>query len=242
MTERHNISSVETSRRKAVVLTSGGLDSTTTLAIALSGGFECICLSFQYGQRHHIEIAAARRVVAAMNVARHEIIPLDLGRVGGSALTADIDVPVGRTLEAMAGGIPVTYVPVRNTVFLSYALAWAEVLFAPDIFIGVNAVDYSGYPDCRPAYIAAFEEMANLAVRDAVEGRMTIRIHAPLLHMSKADIIHTGIRLGVDYGLTHSCYAPSRNGLACGICDSCILRLNGFREAGMPDPARYVMR
>lgn len=242
MTERQNISSVETSRRKAVVLTSGGLDSATTLAMALSCGFECICLSFQYGQRHQIEIAAACRVAAAMNVARHEIIPVDLGRVGGSALTADIDVPVGRTLEDMAGGIPVTYVPARNTIFLSHALAWAEVLHAPDIFIGVNAVDYSGYPDCRPAYIAAFEKMANLAVRDAVEGRMTIRILAPLLHMSKADIIHAGIRLGVDYGLTHSCYDPSKDGLACGVCDSCILRLNGFREAGMPDPARYVMR
>jgi 7-cyano-7-deazaguanine synthase len=240
MPERQHLSLSQTSRQKAVVLTSGGLDSTTALALALSQGFECICLSFQYGQRHHVEIAAARRVAAAMNIARHEIIPVDLGRVGGSALTADIDIPTGRDLETMAGGIPVTYVPARNTVFLSYALAWAEVLAAPDIFIGVNAVDYSGYPDCRPEYIAAYEKMANLAVRDAVEGRIAIRIHAPLLHMSKADIIRTGIRLGVDYGLTHSCYNPSQDGLACGVCDSCILRLNGFKQAGIADPARYV--
>lgn len=234
--------SSETGRKKAVVLISGGLDSTTTLAMALSDGFECICLSFHYGQRHHVEIAAARRVAAAMNITRHEIIPMDLGRVGGSALTADIDVPGGRGLETTATGIPVTYVPARNTVFLSYALAWAEVLGAPDIFIGVNAVDYSGYPDCRPEYIAAFEKMANLALRDAVEGRIAIRIHAPLLHMSKADIIRTGIRLGLDYGLTHSCYNPSRDGRACGVCDSCILRLNGFTEAGITDPVAYVRR
>lgn len=240
MIERQNLSLLKTGRPKAIVLTSGGLDSSTVLALALSEGYECICLSFRYGQRHHIEIQSARRVAAVMNVARHEIIPVDLGRMGGSALTADIDVPAGRSPEAMADGIPVTYVPARNTVFLSYALAWAEVLCAPDIFIGVNAVDYSGYPDCRPAYIAAFEAMANLAVRDAVEGRITIRIRAPLLNMSKADIIRTGIRLGVDYGLTHSCYDPSPNGLACGICDSCILRLNGFKEVGIPDPARYI--
>lgn len=240
MIERQNLSLLKTGRPKAIVLTSGGLDSSTVLALALSEGYECICLSFRYGQRHHIEIQSARRVAAVMNVARHEIIPVDLGRMGGSALTADIDVPAGRSPEAMADGIPVTYVPARNTVFLSYALAWAEVLCAPDIFIGVNAVDYSGYPDCRPAYIAAFEAMANLAVRDAVEGRITIRIRAPLLNMSKADIIRTGIRLGVDYSLTHSCYDPSPNGLACGICDSCILRLNGFKEVGIPDPARYI--
>jgi len=242
MTEQKNLSSDKTGRKKAVVLTSGGLDSTTILALALCDGFECICLSFQYGQRHHVEIAAAQRVAAAMNIARHEIIPVDLGRVGGSALTADIDVPAGRNPETIAVGIPLTYVPARNTIFLSYALAWAEVLSAPDIFIGVNAVDYSGYPDCRPEYIAAFEQMANLAIRDAVEGRITIRIHAPLLHMSKADIIRTGIRLGVDYGLTHSCYDPRHDGLACGVCDSCILRLNGFIEAGMADPACYVSR
>jgi 7-cyano-7-deazaguanine synthase len=240
MIERQNLSLLKTGRPKAIVLTSGGLDSSTVLALALSEGYECICLSFRYGQRHHIEIQSARRVAAVMNVARHEIIPVDLGRMGGSALTADIDVPAGRSPEAMADGIPVTYVPARNTVFLSYALAWAEVLCAPDIFIGVNAVDYSGYPDCRPAYIAAFEAMANLAVRDAVEGRITIRIRAPLLNMSKADIIRTGIRLGVDYSLTHSCYDPSPNGLACGVCDSCILRLNGFKEVGIPDPARYI--
>jgi 7-cyano-7-deazaguanine synthase len=233
--------STKTDLKKAIVLTSGGLDSTTALAIALSEGFECICLSFQYGQRHQIEIEAARKVAAAMHIARHEIISLDLGRVGGSALTdAAIDVPKKRSPEAMTGGIPVTYVPARNTLFLSYALAWAEARSAPDIFIGVNAVDYSGYPDCRPAYIAAFEHMANLALRDAVEGRIIIRVHAPLLHMSKADIIREGIRLGVDYGLTRSCYDPSKDGRACGVCDSCILRLKGFSEAGIPDPAPYA--
>lgn len=228
-------------RKKAVVLTSGGLDSTTALAMALSEGFECICLSFQYGQRHQIEIAAARKVAAAMNIARHEIISVDLGRIGGSALTdAAMEVPTKRSPEAMTGAIPVTYVPARNTLFLSHALAWAEAQSAPDIFIGVNAVDYSGYPDCRPAFIRAFENMANLALRDAVENRIVIRIHAPLLHMSKADIIREGIRLGVDYGITRSCYNPSPEGLACGVCDSCILRLKGFSEAGIPDPAPYV--
>jgi 7-cyano-7-deazaguanine synthase len=223
----------------AVVLLSGGLDSTTTLAIARAEGFAVHALSFRYGQRHEVEVEAARRVAARFGIRRHVIVPIDLRLFGGSALTDDIPVPKGRSPEQIGQGIPVTYVPARNTIFLSYALAWAEVLGAGDIFIGVNALDYSGYPDCRPEYLAAFERMANLATRAAVEGRRPLTIHAPLLHLSKAEIIRKGIELGVDYGLTTSCYDPSPEAEACGQCDACLLRLKGFAENGMPDPALY---
>lgn len=231
---------MSSSKKKAVVLTSGGLDSTTALAMAISEGFECCNMSFSYGQRHKIEIQAARNIAKALDVKQHLIVNLDLGRIGGSALTDDIDVPKKRNFNEMAVGIPLTYVPARNTIFLSYALAWAEVLDAPDIFIGVNAVDYSGYPDCRPEYIEAFEKMANLAIKACVEGRMTIRIRTPLIKMTKAEIIKTGIALDVDYSLTHSCYDPTPDGLACGQCDSCLLRLKGFKDSGIPDPAKYA--
>jgi len=225
----------------AVVLVSGGLDSATALAIARAEGFTPYALSFRYGQRHGAELDAAARVAAALGVAEHAVIDVDLRRFGGSALTADIAVPKGRSLEAMRTGIPVTYVPARNTVFLSFALAWAETLDASDIFIGVNALDYSGYPDCRPEYIAAFEEMANLATRAGVEGHRRIRIHAPLIRLTKAEIIRRGQALGVDYALTSSCYDPGEDGRPCGQCDSCLLRAKGFAEAGLPDPllARY---
>ncbi|MCU0598643.1 MAG: 7-cyano-7-deazaguanine synthase QueC [Desulfobacterales bacterium] len=226
--------------KKAVVLLSGGLDSTTTLAIALSEGFECHCLSFAYGQRHLNELEAARDIARSFHVKNHLILRLDIGHIGGSALTGAIDVPKQRNLLEIQTGIPVTYVPARNTIFLSCALAWAEALSAPHIFIGVNAIDYSGYPDCRPEFISAFEKMANLAVKAAVEGKMPILIRTPLIHMTKADIIRTGIRLGVDYSLTHSCYDPSPDGSACGQCDSCLLRLRGFEEAGIPDPIKYA--
>lgn len=229
-----------TAAKKAVVLVSGGLDSTTCLAVAKRQGFATYALSFAYGQRHAVEIEAARRVAAAMGVAAHLVLPLPLGQIGGSALTADIPVPKDRSTAAMGDGIPVTYVPARNTIFLSLALGWAEVLGAADIFIGVNALDYSGYPDCRPAFVAAFEAMANLAVREAVEGRLHIRVRTPLLHLTKAAIVRLGTRLGVDYGITHSCYDPSPEGLACGHCDSCLLRRKGFAEAGIPDPTRYA--
>lgn len=225
---------------KAVVLTSGGLDSTTTMAIAKDHGYAIFSLSFDYGQRHRFELEAARKVSDYLGAAQHLVIPLDLTVFGGSALTADISVPKGRDSGAMARGIPITYVPARNTIFLSVALAWAEVIEAGHIFIGVNAVDYSGYPDCRPEYIAAFESMANLATKAAVEGALTIRLHTPLIHMSKAQIIRTGIDLGVDYSLTHSCYDPSPEGGACGQCDSCILRRKGFLEAGVTDPTVYA--
>jgi 7-cyano-7-deazaguanine synthase len=228
-----------TNAKKAVVLFSGGLDSTTCLAVAKSQGFLPCALSFEYGQRHSVEIEAARRVVAAMGAHTHLILPLPLGAIGGSALTADIDVPKDRDAATMNSEIPVTYVPARNTIFLSMALGWAEVLKAEDIFIGVNALDYSGYPDCRPEFIEAFTTMANLAVKEAVEGRMRLTIHTPLLHLSKADIVRLGTSLGVDYGLTHSCYDPTPEGLACGRCDSCLLRKKGFEEAGVPDPTRY---
>jgi 7-cyano-7-deazaguanine synthase len=229
-----------TDAKKAVVLLSGGLDSTTTLAIALSEKYECHCLSFSYGQRHHHELDAAKRIAHTFNIRHHLIVNMDLGAIGGSALTDAIAVPKQRTPLEMESGIPTTYVPARNTVFLSYALAWAETIGAPDIFIGVNAIDYSGYPDCRPEYIEAFEKMANLAIKAAVEGKLIIRIRTPLIHLTKEKIIRTGVKLGVDYSITHSCYDPALGGLACGQCDSCRLRLKGFKEAGIPDPAKYM--
>ncbi len=225
--------------RKAVVLTSGGIDSTTTLAIARAEGYALYALSFRYGQRHAQELIAAQRIAEAFGVKQHFLVDIDLGRIGGSALTADIAVPKARGLDEMSSGIPVTYVPARNTIFLAYALGWAEVLGAEDIFIGVNAVDYSGYPDCRPEFIAAFEKTANLATREAVEGRMTLRIRTPLINLTKADIIRRGVSLGVDYAMTHSCYDPMPDGRACGHCDSCLLRKKGFLEAGVSDPTRY---
>jgi 7-cyano-7-deazaguanine synthase len=228
--------------KKAVVLLSGGLDSTTVLAIAKTEGYLPYALSFRYGQRHEVELAAAARVATAIGAAEHIVADVNLYVFGGSALTAEIDVPKDRTGGEMAAGIPVTYVPARNTVFLSVALAWAEVLEADDIFVGVNALDYSGYPDCRPEYITAFEEMANLATKAAVEGRQRIHIHAPLIELSKAQIIQRGLALGIDYGITHSCYDPDGDGRACGSCDSCLLRLKGFREAGVPDPTTYQER
>lgn len=225
-------------KKKAVVLLSGGLDSTTALAIAKSEGFEIYALSFRYGQRHQVEIESARRVAEAMGVEKHLICDIDLRSIGGSALTDELEVPKARSVEEMTASIPVTYVPARNTIFLSFALAWAEALEAQDIFIGVNALDYSGYPDCRPEYIEAFERMANLATKAGVEGRMHLKIHTPLIRMTKAEIITAGIGLGVDYSLTHSCYDPV-DGLACGRCDSCQLRLKGFREACATDPLCY---
>ena len=227
------------SNLKAVVLLSGGIDSATTLAIAQNMGFDIYALSFRYGQRHVIELEAAMRIAQSSNVAEHLIIDIDLRKIGGSALTADIAVPKSRSVEQMGKDIPVTYVPARNTIFLSYALAWAEVIGAGDIFIGVNVLDYSGYPDCRPEYIAAYEQMANLATKAGVEGRQKLKIHAPLIQMSKSQIIQKGIDLGVDYSLTHSCYDPQDSGEACGECDSCLLRLKGFKDAGVPDPVRY---
>lgn len=225
--------------KKAVVLVSGGLDSATVLAVAADQGFDCYALTILYGQRHAAEVAAARRVAFALNAARHVVSEIDLRAFGGSALTDDIAVPKGRALEDIAQGIPVTYVPARNTIFLAFALAWAEALGAHDIFIGVNAVDYSGYPDCRPEYIAAFERMANLATKAGVEGQAHFTIRTPLIAMTKAEIIRLGQRLGVDYALTLSCYDPSPQGEACGTCDACVLRRRGFAEAGVADPARY---
>jgi 7-cyano-7-deazaguanine synthase len=227
-------------KEKAIVLSSGGLDSTTTMAIAQAEGFEIYSLSFRYGQRHTLEIQAAERVAKVFGVKEHLVIDIDLTRIGGSALTDNIEVPKGRGEKEMQREIPVTYVPARNTIFLSFALAWAEVLEASDIFIGVNAIDYSGYPDCRPEYIEAFARMANLATKAAVEGKTKLKIHTPLIKMTKAEIIRKGIELGIDYGLTHSCYDPSPNGLACDQCDSCILRKKGFQEAGIPDPIKYI--
>jgi len=229
-----------TQSEKAVVLLSGGLDSTTTLAIARAAGFELYAMSFDYGQRHSLELESARRVAKSMQVEKHLVAAFDLRAIGGSALTDQIEVPKERRAEEIASGVPVTYVPARNTIFLSFALAWAEVLGAKDIFIGVNALDYSGYPDCRPEYIEAFEKMATLATRAGVEGRMPLKIHAPLITMSKAEIIRTGLKLGVDYSMTHSCYDPTAGGIACGACDSCRLRLKGFAEAGASDPLRYA--
>jgi len=225
--------------KRAVVLLSGGLDSATVLAIARSLGYELYALSFSYGQRHVWELEAAARVAAATRVVKHRTAKIDLRVFGGSALTDDIDVPKGRSTDDMSHGIPITYVPARNTIFLSFALAWAEVLEANDIFIGVNALDYSGYPDCRPEFIEAFEKMANLATKAGVEGRQSLKIHTPLIAMTKAEIIQTGVTLGVDYALTSSCYDPSANGEPCGDCDSCLLRQKGFRENGLTDPLSY---
>ena len=222
--------------KKAVVLLSGGLDSTTALAVAKVQGYQPYALSFRYGQRHLAELDAASRVAKTLGVKEHLIAQIDLRRFGGSALTSDLQVPKGRAAAAMAEAIPVTYVPARNTVFLSFALAWAEVLGASDIFIGVNALDYSGYPDCRPEYIQAYEQMANLATKAAVEGRQKLRIHAPLIRLSKGEIIRKGLELGVDYALTSSCYDPSPVGQPCGQCDSCLLRAKGFAEVGIADP------
>jgi 7-cyano-7-deazaguanine synthase len=221
---------------RAVVLLSGGLDSATALAVARDEGFECYALSFDYGQRHDRELESARRVAGALGAKQHLVLRLDLRAIGGSALTADITVPKSRSESEMSAGIPVTYVPARNTIFLSHALAWAEVLESSDIFIGVNALDYSGYPDCRPEYTEAFERLANLATRAGVEGRMRLRIHTPLIHLSKAQIVRRGTELGVDFGLTWSCYEPQPDGRACGRCDSCLLRRKGFGEAGLRDP------
>ena len=221
---------------KAVVLLSGGLDSTTVAAIALDRGFEVHALSFSYGQRHTAELEAAKVIAAQLQLERHVVIDIDLRRFGGSALTDDIAVPKGRALDSMEQEIPVTYVPARNTIFLSYALAWAEVLGAGHIFIGVNAVDYSGYPDCRPEFIEAYTRMANLATRAGVEGETPLSIETPLLDMSKAEIIRAGTALGVDYAQTNSCYDPLENGAPCGACDACLLRAHGFQEAGLSDP------
>jgi 7-cyano-7-deazaguanine synthase len=222
--------------RRAVVLLSGGLDSTTAFAVARAEGFDCHALSFDYGQRHGRELDSARRVAAALGAKEHLVLCLDLRAIGGSALTADIPVPKGRSHEAMGVGIPVTYVPARNTIFLSHALAWAEVLESQDIFIGVNVYDSSGYPDCRPEYIEAFRTMANLATKAGVEGRSRLTIHAPLIRLTKAQIVRRAADLGVDFALTWSCYEPQPDGRACGACDSCLLRQKGFAEAGLRDP------
>ena len=227
--------------KRAIILLSGGLDSTTTLATAIAEGYETYALSFDYGQRHKIEIVAARRIARALGAKEHRVTKIDMRIFGGSALTDGIDVPKKRSATEIAQGIPVTYVPARNTIFLSYALALAETVGARDIFIGANAIDYSGYPDCRPAFIAAFETLANLATKAGVEGAH-FRIHAPLIKFSKAEIIRKARELDVDLALTHSCYNPSPNGVACGECDSCLLRLKGFREAGVEDPIRYASK
>jgi 7-cyano-7-deazaguanine synthase len=226
-----------TTKPRAVVLLSGGLDSTTILALAKRSGFELYAVSFRYGQRHEIELSAAARIAAAMGVAKHIVVDVDLRQLGGSALTSDIAVPKSETVDDIGAEIPVTYVPARNTVFLAYSLAWAETLGAGDIFIGVNAVDYSGYPDCRPEYIEAFERMANLATKAAVEGTQPIKIHTPLIHLTKAQIIKTGLSLGVDYSMTTSCYDPATDGTSCGHCDACLLRRKGFADIGLVDPA-----
>jgi 7-cyano-7-deazaguanine synthase len=228
------------SMKKAIVLLSGGIDSTTVMAMVRSEGYEIFSLSFQYGQRHAAELNASQKVARAFGAKEHRVVSIDLKSIGGSALTdARAAVPKGRSQKQMQGKIPVTYVPARNTIFLSYALAWAEVLGACHIFIGVNAVDYSGYPDCRPEYIEAFQKMANLATKAGVEGAGKIRILAPLIDLNKAQIIQRGYELGIDYGITHSCYDPSADGNACGQCDSCVIRRKGFREAGVSDPTRY---
>ena len=226
-------------KKRAVVLSSGGIDSTTVMAIARLEGYEIYSLSFRYGQRHAVELEAARRVAKALGAEQHLVIDIDLAKIGGSALTDDIPVPKSRTEQDKREEIPVTYVPARNTIFLSYALALAEVIRATDIFIGVNAIDYSGYPDCRPEYIVAFEHMAHLATKAGVEGKTQLTIRAPLIHMTKAEIIQKGIELGIDYSITLSCYDPSPDGKACGQCDSCILRKKGFKKAGMSDPTPY---
>jgi 7-cyano-7-deazaguanine synthase len=228
-----------TKNRSAVVLLSGGLDSATTAAIARAEGFQLHALSVDYGQRHRFELDSARRVAEALGVVEHKVVNIDLAALGGSALTADIAVPQNRGEDEMSVGIPVTYVPARNTVMLSLALGYAEVIGAADIFIGVNAVDYSGYPDCRPEFVAAFEQVANLATKAGVEGTLRFRIHAPLIQLTKAQIISRGIELGVDYGLTHTCYSPSGDGNPCGQCDACQIRLKGFADAGVIDPVEF---
>jgi len=226
--------------RKAVVLLSGGLDSTTTLATARSEGYECYALSFDYGQRHRRELQAAQQVAEALGAREHRVVRLDIAQFGGSALTADLEMPKGRELEEIGQGIPPTYVPARNTIFLAHGLAWAEVIEAFDIFIGANCIDYSGYPDCRPEYLRAFEYLANLATKAAVEGRGRFRIQAPMLTLSKEDIIRRALELGVDLALTWSCYDPTPDGKACGQCDSCILRRSGFEQVGIADPIPYA--
>jgi len=228
--------------KKAVVLLSGGLDSTTTLAVAQKEGYGILALSFDYGQRHDFEITAARKIAAASGVIKHVVAKIDLREFGGSALTSDLEVPKNRNLDEMSHRIPITYVPARNTIFLSFALAWAEVESANDVFIGVNALDYSGYPDCRPEYIAAFQAMANLATKAGVENHQELKVHTPLIMLSKAQIIKTGIELGVDYSRTSSCYDPSPAGEACGECDACQLRLKGFSENHLRDPISYKRR
>ena len=230
-----------TDQKKAIVLLSGGLDSTTILAIAIKQGFSPYCLSFSYGQRHTLELQSAAKIAAKLGVAEHVVAPIDLRLFGGSALTADLPVPKTRSLDEMAEGIPITYVPARNTIFLSFALAWAEVIGAFDIFIGVNALDYSGYPDCRPEFIEAYERLANLATKVGVEGAR-LSIHTPLISLTKSEIIGLGLSLGVDYSTTVSCYDPTDAGFACGQCDACLLRLKGFAEAGLSDPAPYSPR
>jgi 7-cyano-7-deazaguanine synthase len=225
--------------KRAVCLLSGGLDSAVTLAVAQSEKFDCCAISFRYGQRHLCEIESAKQIASSAGITKHLIMDIDFASIGGSALTAEIPVPRGRTESMMREAIPVTYVPARNTVFLSLALAWAETLKAADIFIGVNILDYPGYPDCRNEYIQAFEKMANLATKRGVEGSR-YAIHTPLIQMTKAEIIQKGIDLGIDFSLTHSCYNPSPNGLACGLCDSCLIRKKGFQEAGIPDPIKYM--
>src|SRR5213594_2886219 len=227
--------------KRAVVLLSGGIDSTTTLAIAITEAYEAYALSFDYGQRHRIETEAARRIADSLGAKGHHVAKIDLRIFGGSALTDDVDVPKKRSEAEIAHGIPVTYVPARNTIFLAYALAWAEVIPAGDIFLGVNAIDYSGYPDCRPEFIEAFEALANVGTKAGVEGRR-FQIHTPLINLSKAEIIRKAVELGVDLSLTHSCYDPTPDGLACGECDSCLLRLKGFREARVKDPIRYAQK
>ena len=226
-------------KNKAVVLLSGGLDSTTTLAIAQKEGFEVYALSFDYGQRHKVEIERARKIAKNFEVADHQIMTIDLRQFGGSALTDSIDVPTNRDEKEMSAEIPITYVPARNTIFLSFCLAYAEVKIAQNIFLGVNAVDYSGYPDCRPEFIAAFETLANLATKAGVEGKEKLKIHTPLIQLRKAEIILKGFELGVDYSLTHSCYNPGEDGISCGSCDSCLLRLKGFNDADLEDPIEY---
>lgn len=227
--------------KSAVVLLSGGIDSATTLAIAITEGYEAYALSFDYGQRHEIETEAARRVAKSLGAKEHRVAKIDLRIFGGSALTDDVDVPKQRSETEIAHGIPVTYVPARNTIFLAHALAWAEVVGASDIFIGVNAIDYSGYPDCRPEFIEAFEALANLATKASIEG-IRFQIHTPLIEFSKSEIIRKAVDFGIDLSFTHSCYDPTPEGLACGECDSCLLRLKGFREAGIEDPIPYAKK